>query len=106
LASHLVLVSSGTLLGAIGLGGTGVMAGALFYLVISTLAIGALFLLIEIIERSRIMGADVLAVTMEAFGSEEEEPEPDHEEAGVLIPASTAFLGISFGICCILLAGL
>ncbi len=106
MASHLVLVSSGTLLAAIGLGGTGVMAGAMFYLVISSLATAALFLLIEIIERSRIIGADVLAVTMEAFGSEEEEPEPEHEEAGLVIPASTAFLGISFGLCCLLLAGL
>ncbi|SMQ63971.1 multisubunit potassium/proton antiporter, PhaD subunit [Devosia lucknowensis] len=107
LASYLVLVSSGTLLAAIGFGGAGVMAGALFYLVISTLAIGALFLLIEIIERSRIVGADVLAVTMEAFGDgEEEEQEPENEEAGLVIPASTAFLGISFGLCCLLLAGL
>ena len=107
LASYLVLVSSGTLLAAIGFGGAGVLSGALFYLVISTFAIGALFLLIEIIERSRIVGADVLAVTMEAFGdSEEDEPEPEHEEAGLVIPASTAFLGISFGLCCLLLAGL
>ncbi len=44
------------------------LSGALFYLVISTFAIAALFLLIEIIERARIVGADVLAVTMEAYG--------------------------------------
>lgn len=107
LASYLVLVSSGTLLAAVGFGGQAVLSGALFYLVVSTFAIGALFLLIEIIERSRIVGADVLAVTMEAFGdAEEEELEPEHEEAGFVIPASTAFLGISFGLCCLLLAGL
>lgn len=107
MASYLVLVSSGTLLAAIGFGGSGVLSGALFYLVVSTFAIGALFLLIEIIERSRIEGADILAVTMEAFGEgDEDELEPDHEEAGVVIPASTAFLGISFAICCLLLAGM
>ncbi len=106
LASYLVLVSSGTLLAAIGFGGPGVLSGALFYLVISTFAIAALFLLIEIIERSRIVGADVLAVTLEAFGEGDEEEEPEHQEAGLVIPASTAFLGISFGICCLLLAGL
>ncbi|MDB5623135.1 MAG: monovalent cation/H+ antiporter subunit, partial [Devosia sp.] len=107
LASYLVLVSSGTLLASIGFGGAGVMSGALFYLVISTFAIGALFLLIEIIERSRIVGADVLAVTMEAFGDrDDEETEPEAQEPGIIIPASTAFLGISFGICCLLLAGL
>src|SRR5215217_8082493 len=78
LASYLVLVSSGTLLAAIGFGGPGVMSGALFYLVISTFAIGALFLLIEIIERSRIVGADVLALTMEAFGErDEDDDEPE-----------------------------
>jgi len=106
LASYLVLVSSGTLLAGIGFGGVAVMSGALFYLVVSTFAIGALFLLIEIIERSRIVGADVLAVTMEAFGDREEEAEPEPQEPGLIIPASTAFLGISFGICCLLLAGL
>jgi multicomponent K+:H+ antiporter subunit D len=107
LVSYLVLVSSGTLLAAIGFGGAGVMSGALFYLVISTLAIGALFLLIEIIERSRIIGADVLAVTMEAFGERDDEiAETGSEDAGLIIPASTAFLGISFGLCCLLLAGL
>lgn len=107
LASYLVLVSSGTLLAAIGFGGPGVLSGALFYLVISSFAIAALFLLIEIIERSRIVGADVLAVTMEAYGEgDEEDAEPEHEEAGLVIPASTAFLGISFGLCCLLLAGL
>ncbi|QQR38643.1 monovalent cation/H+ antiporter subunit D [Devosia rhizoryzae] len=107
LASFLVLVSSGTLLASIGFGGAGVMSGALFYLVISTFAIGALFLLIEIIERSRIVGADVLAVTMEAFGErDDDDGEPEAEEAGLVIPASTAFLGVSFGLCCLLLAGL
>lgn len=106
LASYLVLVSSGTLLAGIGFGGVAVMSGALFYLVVSTFAIGALFLLIEIIERSRIVGADVLAVTMEAFGEREEEEEPQPQDPGLIIPASTAFLGISFGICCLLLAGL
>jgi len=106
LASYLVLVSSGTLLAGIGFGGVAVMSGALFYLVVSTFAIGALFLLIEIIERSRIVGADVLAVTMEAFGDREDEEEPQPQEPGLIIPASTAFLGISFGICCLLLAGL
>lgn len=107
LASYLVLVSSGTLLAAIGFGGPGVLSGALFYLVISTFAIAALFLLIELIERSRVVGADVLAVTLEAYGEgDEDDAEPEHEEAGLAIPASTAFLGISFGLCCLLLAGL
>jgi multicomponent K+:H+ antiporter subunit D len=106
LASHLVLVSSGTLLAAIGFGGPGVMSGALFYLLVSTCAIGALFLLIEVMERSRVVGADVLAVTMEAYGDQEEEVELEEQSAGIILSASTAFMGISFGLCCLLLAGL
>src|SRR3546814_5436123 len=44
LAGYNVIISSGTLLGAVGLQQPAVTAGALAYLVISTLGIGALFL--------------------------------------------------------------
>ena len=53
LAGFSVLVSSGTLLASIGLSQSGVTAGALFYLVSSTLTIGAFFLLIELVERGQ-----------------------------------------------------
>ena len=53
LAGASVLVSSGTLLAAIGTGQVGVTGGALFYLTSSILAIAALFLLIELLERDR-----------------------------------------------------
>ena len=49
LAGFSVLVSSGTLLAAIGSAHGAVTGGALFYLVSSTLAIGAFFLLIELV---------------------------------------------------------
>ena len=39
----------------------------------------ALFMLVELIERGRMAGADVLAVTMEAFGFEDEDVLPDEE---------------------------
>ncbi|HMA13816.1 MAG TPA: monovalent cation/H+ antiporter subunit D, partial [Kiloniellaceae bacterium] len=68
MAGASVLVSSGTLLAAIGVGQVSVTGGALYYLVSSVLAIAALFLLIELVERGREVGADVLAVTREAFG--------------------------------------
>ena len=105
LAGYSVLVSSGTLLAAIGLSQTGVTAGALFYLVSSTLAISAFFLLIELIERGQDAFANVLAVTQEAFGEGEEDEEIE-PEVGVTIPGTLAVLGISFGLCAILLAGL
>lgn len=104
LAGALVLVSSGTLLAAVGAGQVAVTGGALFYLTSSVLAIGGFFLLIELIERSRVVGADVLAVTREAFG-EDEEPDED-DEVGVAIPATTAILGIGFLASALLLAGL
>lgn len=104
LAGAAVLVSSGTLLAAVSAGQVAVTGGALFYLASSVLGIAALFLLIELIERSREMGADVLAVTREAFGDDD-----DHDEAGavgVAIPATTAILGMSFLGCALVLAGL
>src|SRR5690606_5680568 len=73
LAGYSVILSSGTLLAAIAVGNAGVTAGALFYLVVSTFSIAAFFLLVELVERTRIAGADVLAVTIEAFGDDEAE---------------------------------
>ncbi|SFU35067.1 multisubunit potassium/proton antiporter, PhaD subunit [Nitrosomonas eutropha] len=104
-AGFSVLISSGTLLTSIGLVQTEVTAGALFYLVSSTLAISALFMLIELVERGQNMAASVLAVTMEAFGYQDEEME-DEEIVGVAIPRTIAVLGTCFAACAILLIGL
>jgi multicomponent K+:H+ antiporter subunit D len=103
LAGCSVLISSGTLIAAIGTGGGAVIGSALFYLVSSTLGIAALFLLIELVERLRGPGADVLAVTMEAYGEDEGD---DDQVVGVAIPATVALLGGSFVACALLLAGL
>ena len=53
MASLSILVSAGILLSAVGFAQPSLTAGALFYLVSSTLALSALFLLAELIERSR-----------------------------------------------------
>src|SRR5688572_14891442 len=102
-----LLVSSGTLLAAIGHGGDAVTGAALYYLVISTLGIAAFFLLIELVERMREPGADMLALTAEAFGlaGEEAEEEPE-EEVGVVIPATMALLGLAFACSALVIAGL
>jgi len=97
-------VSSGTLLAAIAIGSTPLTGAALYYLVVSTLALSALFLLVELVERGRGPGADLLAVTAEAFGAGEGEGE--EVEVGTAIPAATALLGLSFAACAIMLAGL
>lgn len=104
LAGFSVLVSSGTLLAAMGTGNPTVAAGALYYLVSSTLTISAFFLLIELVERGQDAGANVLAVTMEAYGDGEEDEEED--EVGVTMPGTMAVLGTCFAACGILLAGL
>ena len=106
LAGASVFVSSGTLLAAIGTGHVAVTGGALFYLASSVLAIGAFFLLIELVERGREVGADVLAVTRAAFGAPEEEEPEEEDEVGVAIPGTVAVLGVAFMACALLLAGL
>jgi len=105
LAGYSLLVSTGTLLASIGLGGAAVTGAALYYLVASTLGIAAFFLLTELVQRMRAPGADVLAVTAEAFGLAPDEALPA-EEVGVVIPAALAMLGMSFAFCALLIAGL
>ncbi|AEG91693.1 monovalent cation/H+ antiporter subunit D [Ramlibacter tataouinensis] len=105
IASFSLVVSSGTLLAAIGVGGPAAVAPALFYLVTSTLGTAALFLLVELVQRSRAPGADLLAVTADAFRLEGEDDEPE-ELVGVLIPASMAVLGLAFACASLQIAGL
>ena len=104
LAGYCVMVSSGTMLAAIGIGGIDVIGGALFYLVSSTLTICAFFLLIELVERARDAGADVLAVTMEAYGDADDDEQ--EKEEGVAVPGTLAVLGLCFCLCAMLLSGL
>ena len=105
IAGYSVLVSSGTLLAAAGLADASVTASALYYLVSSTLTTAAFFLLIELVERGQDPAADILAVTMEAYGDEMDEEEAA-EEVGVAIPATLAVLSACFAACGLLLAGL
>ena len=104
LAAFSVLVSSGTVLAATGLGQVDVTSGALFYLISSTLGLGAFFLLIELVERGREPGADVLAVTREAYGEDDEME--DAEEVGIAIPATMGVLGLAFLVCALVISGL
>ena len=107
-AGYSVIISSGTLLAAIGFGGVGVTGSALFYLLSSTLALGAFFLLLELVERSRTFSSDLLAITREAFGLDlpTDNDDNDHTNVGVAIPAAMAFLGLSFIACTLLLTGM
>ncbi|MGB3865748.1 MAG: monovalent cation/H+ antiporter subunit D [Xanthobacteraceae bacterium] len=104
LAAHSVLVSSGTVLAAVAMGYVGVTSGALYYLISSTLGLAAFFLLIELLERGREPGADVLAVTRELYGEEDELEEI--QEVGIAIPAGMAILGGAFICCALVISGL
>jgi multicomponent K+:H+ antiporter subunit D len=105
LAGYSVLVSSGTVLAATGMGQAGVTGGALFYLVSSTLGLGAFFLVVELVERGREPGADMIAVTQEAYGGAEEELD-EADPVGIAIPATMGVLGLAFIGCALVIAGL
>ncbi|WP_137128700.1 monovalent cation/H+ antiporter subunit D [Rhizobium sp. FY34] len=104
LAGYSVLVSSGTMLMVLGISEGTVSSGALLYLISSTFTLSAFFMLIELVERGQDAGANVLAVTMEAYGEGEDSPEDD--EDGVTMPGTLAILGTCFAACGILLSGL
>jgi multicomponent K+:H+ antiporter subunit D len=106
LASSSLFISSGTVFAAIGLGGPAATAAGLYYLVASTLGIGALFLLIELVERARAPAADLLALTAEAFGLADAEDDEPEEEVGIVIPAAMAALGLCYLCAAVIVAGL
>ncbi|QQR36762.1 monovalent cation/H+ antiporter subunit D [Devosia oryziradicis] len=105
LASYLIIVSAGTLLLAVAYNEPAVTAGALLYVVVATLAAGALFLLKDVIDQMLPSEAQVLAVSLELYGDEEEEADDD-QEVGPTIPAGTAIVGWCFAIAAIVMAGL
>jgi multicomponent K+:H+ antiporter subunit D len=108
IAGSYLLISSGTLLAAIGVGGVDATAGLLFYLVSSTLAASAMYLIIEPVERAS-AGDNALGLVEPVFedeylgGPEDEEQET---EIGVAISATVAMLGGGFILVALLLAGL
>src|SRR5690606_34140276 len=70
-------------------------------------ALGALFMLLEMVERTQTFGADLLAVSLEAFDLEDpESADRSDDVVGVAIPAAMAFLGMAFVCCALLIAGL
>jgi len=106
-AGYAIIMSSGILLAALGMPGMTLAGPALYYLINSVLALGALFMLLEMIQRTQPFGADVLAASQELFDLDDPEPhhEPD-EVVGIAIPAAMAFLGLSFFACALLIVGL
>lgn len=115
MASLSILVSAGILLSAVGFAQPSLTAGALFYLVSSTLALSALFLLAELIERSRSANdialdedADQLPKALESLHPVPGTNLDDEQKAvvGHVIPWTMAFLGLSFIACALLIIGM
>jgi multicomponent K+:H+ antiporter subunit D len=116
LAGYSVIASSGTLIAAIGFDAPVLGGAALYYLASSTLAACALFLLVELLERSREVeiappelddGNDRLPAFIDA------EPPAgtnlDEDEVALIgraIPAALAFLGVAFALCAMVVSGL
>jgi multicomponent K+:H+ antiporter subunit D len=119
MAAFCAILSSGTLLAALGFGQPAVTGGALYYTLGSTLAISAFFLLIELVDRTREVEEQPIYIS-----EVEPDDEPfafpvdlmpvrdvnldDDEQAliGRAIPAAMAFLGLAFIVCALTIAGL
>ncbi len=104
-AAYFLVMSSGTLLATFGMSQPETTAGALFYLISSTLAVGGFFLVVELIEREQGGASSVLAVTQEAYGESENAPEEENE-VGTTVPGAVAVLGVSFALLAMVLIGL
>jgi len=116
LAGYSVITSAGTVLAVVGLGRPALTGGALFYLASSTLAAGALFLVVELLERGRQMELDPPSpddpgVRLAPFA----EPRPpesvnlDDQQlvlVGRAIPGALALLGLALLLCMLVIAGL
>jgi multicomponent K+:H+ antiporter subunit D len=113
LVAFVVILSSGTVLAAVGSDVPSMIAPALFYMLGSVFATAAFFLLTGMAERLRTAPArleDVAATpppsyTAFAVGEPPDPYSPD-DEVGVALPAATAFLGLAFVCCALLVTGL
>jgi len=115
MASLSILVSAGILLSTIGFAQPNLVGAALFYLFSSTLALSALFLLAELIERSRSANeiqledeAELLPRPLESLHPPKGTNLDDDRKAvvGQVIPWTMAFLGLSFIACALLIIGM
>ena len=116
LAGFAAISSSGTLLAAVGMGHNQLTGGLLYYLLSSTVAVSALFLLTDLIERWRNDGFSVAPyerkddapfLSANLVHSASAPLDDDEQEViGEVIPAAAAFLGLAFITCTLVVAGL
>lgn len=115
LAGFAAILSSGTLLAATGFGQNLLTAGLLYYLPGSTLAVAALFLIADVVDRWRADDEEgepyedneAPFLNAELLPSEGFNLDDDEELLiGRAVPAAAAFIGVSFMVCTLLIAGL
>ena len=106
IAGFSIIVSSGTLLTAIGFGATAVTSAALFYLLSATMAASALFLLVELVERTGTGDRQRMRDMDQAPGEDTNLDDDETPLVGRVIPVSLALLGLAYMACVLLVAGL
>ena len=106
-AAFLIMVSSGTVMAAAGTvaggGPIGVLSAALFYMIGSTLAVSAVFLLVEPMRR---LGGEVELMSdaaADAYDDPDDDPRP---EVVLAFPGTVTVLGLAFTLTMIAAAGL
>ncbi len=114
LVSYSVVVSTGILLAALGLGIEALTMPVLYYLIVSSLTTGTFFMVSGMTERTRSVPS--LATPAEApepqspfhaaFGVRAVDQYSTDDDVGVAIPRAIAFLGLAFVSCVLLSTGL
>jgi multicomponent K+:H+ antiporter subunit D len=106
IAGFSTIVSSGTLLAAVGVGAASVTSAALFYMLSATLSASMFFLLVELIERIGVAGQPQLRDVDISPGEDTNLDDEEVPLVGRAFPISIALLGLAFMSCALLVAGL
>ena len=115
LAGFAAIVSSGTLLAAASFGQNDLTGGLLYYLPGSTMAVSALFLLADLMERWRNEGAslapyekrdDAPFLNAQLVPTKNMDLDDEATLTGRVIPVAVAFLGMAFMACTLVITGL
>jgi multicomponent K+:H+ antiporter subunit D len=106
-AAFVVMVSSGTVIAAAGVvtggGPAGVLSAALFYMLGSTLAVSAAFLLIEPMRR---LGGEAELITDDETDDYDDPDDDPRPEMVLAFPGAVTVLSLAFAVTMIALAGL
>ena len=106
IAAFSLLVSSGTVMAAIGIGSASVLGAALFYLASATLAASGLFLMVELVKRTSAQGRGRSPETPHVVDEDDILDDDQVPLVGRPVPVSVAALGLAFMVFALLVAGL